>query len=203
MQRPAWMTALCPILAPLVLSLAASSLEAQENKPLTHDDRLFARIDANGDGQISAEEINSEGKPLYARLLRIADENGDRSLTKDEFEKGLKGGPGRFELSAGAASGGPDAARDMMANLNQAFVNLDRDKNGKVSESEAPPRLKQNFARFDKDGDGQLDRRELGAALMARPGNAPVNAGRLRRPDQRNGQPQPTQPQPTAPKRKN
>ena len=52
----------------------------------------------------------------------------------------------------------------------------------KISESEAPPRLKANFKQLDKDGDGELDRREMGAAMMQmRPGaEKPAQGNRTR-----------------------
>lgn len=154
------------------------------------DSRLFGRIDANSDGQISSDEIQAEGKPLYVRLLRVADKNRDGKLSKEEFDAGLKPAAGKFEMSPGAMMGGPPGGAlgsrsgerpggDMVQNAQQMLANIDRDKNGKISESEAPPRLKANFKQLDKDGDGELDRREMGAAMMQmRPGAAKPEAGK-------------------------
>jgi Ca2+-binding EF-hand superfamily protein len=147
------------------------------------DSTLFSRIDANADGLITASEIEGEGKSLYSRLLRTSDKNGDGKLSKEEFDAGLKAGSEKFEMSTSAMTpssmtpggmpGGPAAGKpgEMLANLQQMLANIDRDKNGKISESEAPPRLKSSFKQFDKDGDGELDKREIGAAMMSmRPG---------------------------------
>ena len=43
----------------------------------------------------------------------------------------------------------------------------DKDKDGKLSKSEAPERLQQHFAKIDANKDGQLDKAELGKALAA------------------------------------
>jgi hypothetical protein len=44
----------------------------------------------------------------------------------------------------------------------------DKDKDGKLSKSEAPERLQQHFDKIDANKDGQLDKAELGKALAAR-----------------------------------
>ena len=43
----------------------------------------------------------------------------------------------------------------------------DKDKDGKLSKSEAPERLRQHFDKVDANKDGQLDKTELGKALHA------------------------------------
>ena len=43
----------------------------------------------------------------------------------------------------------------------------DKDKDGKLSKSEAPERLQQHFDKIDANKDGQLDKAELGKALAA------------------------------------
>lgn len=148
-----------------------------------NDKELFNRVDKDGDGVISQNEVEGQGKPLFARLLRIADKNRDGKLTKEEFEAGLKPGAEKFEMSAGAMMpGGTPGGRpgSDMPNLEQVLARIDTDKNGKISESEAPPRIKGNFKQLDRNGDGELDRREMGAAMMmARPGaGAPGNPQR-------------------------
>jgi hypothetical protein len=50
-------------------------------------------------------------------------------------------------------------------------MNLDQDKDGKLSKEEAPGPLKEHFAAVDKNSDGQLDEGELKAhagAMMER-----------------------------------
>lgn len=44
---------------------------------------------------------------------------------------------------------------------------LDKDKDGKLSKSEAPERLQQHFDKIDANKDGQLDKAEMGKAFHA------------------------------------
>ena len=71
--------------------------------------------------------------------------------------EGRNGGP-----RAGAAGGGFDPA--------QAFGQLDKNSDGKLTEDEVPDPMKSQFATADKNGDGGLDVDELTAAMRARGG---------------------------------
>lgn len=66
-----------------VIAVAAlvvpAQLFADEN------DDLFARIDANQDGFVTANEVNPEHKTHFERMLRDCDANKDCKLTKKEF----------------------------------------------------------------------------------------------------------------------
>lgn len=158
---------------------------------VAEDRQLFSRIDANADGQISDQEIQAEGKPLYARLLRIADQNRDGKLNQEEFESGLKGGGEKFEMSTSPITGGGLLPGGMGQRPGaDLLANIDRDKNGKISESEAPPRLKERFAQLDQNKDGELDRRELGAAMLQmRSGGGKPQTDKPQRPGKENPKP--------------
>ncbi|HEY2147421.1 MAG TPA: EF-hand domain-containing protein, partial [Pirellulales bacterium] len=51
---------------------------------------LFDRLDANHDGQLTADEIPAEKKGLFMRLLRLAGKPADGKLSRDEFIAQLK-----------------------------------------------------------------------------------------------------------------
>lgn len=117
---------------------------------------VLRALDADGDGEISASEIADATKAL-AKL----DRNGDGKLTRDEIgpPPGAPGGrpegarPDANPAGRPAAAGGEEFLKRL----------LEADKNGdkKISKEEAPDRLKENFDRADRNGDGQLDEAEL------------------------------------------
>ena len=48
------------------------ALVAQEDKPAKTPERLFADLDKNGDGKLTADEIAPERKQYFEHLLRVA-----------------------------------------------------------------------------------------------------------------------------------
>ena len=59
-------------------ALAAMPLWAQEGD-------LFAKLDKNSDGVVTADEVEGDAKGLFERSLRRGDKDGDKKLTKEEF----------------------------------------------------------------------------------------------------------------------
>jgi Ca2+-binding EF-hand superfamily protein len=66
-----------------------------------------------------------------------------------------------------AFAGGDDAEARIARRVDNAFVKLDADKDGRISRAEAAkgPRLSRNFDKIDADHDGYVSRAELSAAL--------------------------------------
>ncbi len=147
-------------------SLAASVSHAQ-------DGDLFGRLDANGDGVITAEEAGDK-KAIFERLLRNADKNEDGKLSKEEFAAGLKDAepakpqPGGFGDGAGAPGRGPGAF-----NLEEMLKRIDKDGDRKISKEEAPDRMRDNFDRIDANSDGFIEPRELLKMAEMMQGNPP------------------------------
>lgn len=72
-------------------------------------DRFMRRFDINGDGVLTANEIQTQQKRMFARL----DKNGDGSLEPSEMPKrrqgggpGMQGGPDGGQGGAGMGKGG-------------------------------------------------------------------------------------------------
>jgi Ca2+-binding EF-hand superfamily protein len=104
---------------------------------------LMTAIDADGDGEISASEINDA--PAHLRGL---DANKDGRLTPDELRPA--GGPAG---GAGGAAGGEEMVNRLME--------YDTDKDGRLKAEDLPERMRNIIARADANKDGSVDRAEL------------------------------------------
>lgn len=119
---------------------------------------VLRALDANNDGELSASEIADAAKAL-AKL----DRNGDGKLTRDEIGPPMGAGGDRpgarpeGRPEGRPAAGGGALAEEFLKRLQAADANGDK----KISKEEAPDRLKENFDRADRNGDGQLDEGEL------------------------------------------
>jgi len=85
-------------------------------------------------------------------MLRNADKDGDKRLSKEEFQAGLKPDDAPKQPLAGGQPfpGGPPGAKGDP----RAFFNrLDANKDGKLSKDELPEQLRENFARLDANGE--------------------------------------------------
>src|SRR5262249_42065827 len=136
--------------------VAAGTLEAQDAA------ELFGKLDANKDGYITPDEVQESQKALYERLLRNADKDGDKRLSKEEFQAGLKPDDTPRQPLAGGQpfGGGPQAAK---GDPRAFFDRLDANKDGKLSRDELPEQLRANFDRLDANTDGSISPEELAA----------------------------------------
>jgi Ca2+-binding EF-hand superfamily protein len=121
---------------------------------------LLEAFDANGDGEISADEIKSA-----AAALAKLDKNGDGKLTGEEIrpqvEEGREGGP----RPGPGREAGRIARRDSNPFSSEVFIalimELDKNKDGVVSKDEIPERLQRILYRADFNLDGAVDKQEL------------------------------------------
>lgn len=115
-------------------------------------DRLFEKLDANGDGAIDRSEAEAARKDRFAR----ADANGDGVISKDEM------------TAAAIRRAGERAGR--------IFARLDGNGDGVVDEAEMAAMKKGRhghrgdrlFDRYDADGDGRVTREEIEAQRAIR-----------------------------------
>ncbi len=128
---------------------------------------VMAALDADGDGVISADEINNASV-----ALRKLDKNGDGKLTEDEirpnFPQGGPGGRGFGGPGGPGGFGGPNP--DEMV---KQLLEFDKDGDGQLSKSEVPERLSGLFERGDTNKDGVLSKEELRKVAESQASRAP------------------------------
>jgi Ca2+-binding EF-hand superfamily protein len=125
-------------------------------------EEMFARLDANGDDRVSADEAQGPLAERFDAMLERGDRDGDKQLSKQEF----------LEMSrrlAAMQNDRPDPAASRRL-VRQLLNRFDADDDGALTAKEVPRRLAENFDRVDADANGRLDGPELAevAALMNR-----------------------------------
>ncbi len=165
------MTMRIMLAALVVAGLSVASLQAEDSKP--DPAGVFKRLDTNGDGKLTAEEVPAGKREFFDRALRSGDADGDGVLNAAEFARAFSSGrdsdrerDSRSPRRPGSSSGGrsaPSAA--------EFIKRLDKDGDGKVSSEELPQiyraRLGVKFEKFDKNKDGALNQEEVAAMLTA------------------------------------
>jgi len=131
---------------------------------------MFQRLDQNGDGVLTADEVPEERQRFFDRMMQRADQNQDGKLTKEEFTAGLN-----------MDGGGQRLMRGGRFNAERMFERLDSNGDGKITPDEIPQQA-QRMMQLDRNGDGVLTREELsqgspGDGFGRRPGMAPGDPG--------------------------
>lgn len=107
----------------------------------------LARLDVNGDGALSQDEVKDH--PRLAERFAELDTDKSGALSRDELAAGH---PGKGDPQARAA---------------HKLAKLDADKDGALSRDEVQGhhRLSERFAELDADKDGRLTQAELAAGM--------------------------------------
>jgi len=147
----------------------------QEGKGKRDPAAMFDRLDKNGDGKISKDELEAAPERIREMIAR-ADANHDGVITKEEF---LAAGPGRFgkgkkgegkgEPPKGEPGKGPPPGeggkKDRgMPDPARIMKRLDKNGDGKISKDEAQGLLANFFDRIDSNNDGFITEAELRAS---------------------------------------
>jgi Ca2+-binding EF-hand superfamily protein len=138
------------------LVFASSSLASTS----AGDEALFERLDADKNGRVAADEVSSDAKRLFERLLRRGDADGNKELSRDEFIASLV--PSRpakpIEKKQPATFPQADAVRWLL-------LTMDTSGNSWIEADEVPEGLRPVFEimleRIDNNKNGILERIEL------------------------------------------
>lgn len=120
---------------------------------------LMQALDADGDGELSAKEIENA-----SAALKTLDKDKNGRLTREEMFPAF-GGMGRGGMGMGPGANVEETVRTLMA--------FDKDGDGKLSRAELPERLRALMDRADANKDGFLDRNELSEFARRRAGRGP------------------------------
>lgn len=161
------------ILSGVCLGLLAATdlIRAEEDKPSANQpadsksapkspEQVFADLDKNSDGKLTAAEIPQDQQRMYERVLRVAGKEKGSEITKAEFLAALKPDDLRVAPPQNLGGGGGRGNFDP----GQLFQRLDRNKDGKLTLDEVPeqnPGLRQMFTRLNKT---ELTREEFAQA---------------------------------------
>ncbi|MBZ9887376.1 signal transduction protein [Mesorhizobium sp. M7A.F.Ca.US.006.04.2.1] len=127
------------LIAALLIGLAPLCAAQAQDMP---GQRILQRIDTNGDGAISKDEMTAARERLFRKL----DRNGDGVIDEKEMESARQAIKDRAEVA--------------QARLGSRWRRMDANGDGKVSEQEFASSMPL-FDLADRDGDGKLSADEI------------------------------------------
>lgn len=121
--------------------------------------------DRNGDGRLTADELNIG----EVQMLQGADLNGDKAIDRQElaqFGKGQAAGGWQGNNFAGGANAGGAGRRGNGNNDAMGrFLQFDRNRDGRLTADEVPQQAMGALQGGDRNGDGAIDAGEMQAII--------------------------------------
>ncbi|HEX5105875.1 MAG TPA: EF-hand domain-containing protein, partial [Pirellulaceae bacterium] len=147
-----------------VLGLFAAAVACGAGPLLAQEEAdLFTKLDANKDGFVTADEVGEDNQAKFERQLRLADKDGDKKLSKEEFAASLRPDDApRQPLGAGGQPGRPGRPGGFpQFNPRAIFAQMDANKDGKLAKDEVRGPLAEGFDRADANKDGFISEEEF------------------------------------------
>lgn len=143
-----------------IVAMAAIASNCQADLPTAGSDDLFGRLDADGSGTIAVAEIPADHQQLFERLLRKADVDGNKSLSRAEFSAALVPSRPEKKLEEKQPDGYPQANA-----VRYLLLTMDTGKDSGIEANEVPDGLQTVYDemvdRLDMNKNGSMDRYEL------------------------------------------
>lgn len=160
------------------------NLQKQARNPAV----VFRYLDTDNDGKLAVSEVPGERREGFEKMLAHFDKDGDGKLNEQEFTAGMKFAQamGLGQSAPEKPAGSPPAKKDdspakdkpakgPLAKLlaggfdpdkaTQRLMQLDKDRDGKLSREEAGRLGERFFENFDTNRDGAIDQAEIHARL--------------------------------------
>ena len=130
LQRTAQAGATSP--AALAGTVLGGAAIASQDAPRGRGGGMMMRADTNGDSTISRAEFTAQAEARFARM----DKNGDGFITADEMGGRGGRGPGGGMMSADTDQDGKISRAEFMAQSAERFIKLDTNGDGRISGDE-------------------------------------------------------------------
>ena len=146
---------------------------------------FFKRMDRNGDGVLSTDEVPERMQQRMTALDK--DRNG--SISSDEFaaamnrRRGGRMGRGNRQQNmkdGNKKSGMKQRLTEQMRDPEMWMKRLDKNGDQIVSKDEIPAKMEKRFAKIDKNGNDQLDKNEIVAIIEVMKAEGGMKSGRYR-----------------------
>ena len=143
-------------------SISSISGAGQADQTQQWAQKLFKKLDANGDGKLDTTELSAMSKdgkgPSAQEILKKFDANGDGSIDQAENLKAVQSMPHHHKKHAQGTQGKGDMFAELMKQLQASQADQTSGTSGTTTADDIMKAL-------DTNGDGKVDKSEIQAIL--------------------------------------